>query len=53
MIQIGWCKRLFQRARSTVCKSYSENVTFKFIKFILMELEVAGSLQGMAFIWPG
>lgn len=34
-------------------KAYSENVTFKLIKLILLELEVAGSLQGMAFIWPG
>lgn len=53
VIQAGQCKRFFQRARSTVYKAYSENVAFKLIKFILMELEVAGSLQGMVFIWPG
>lgn len=34
-------------------KADSENITFKLIKFILMGLEVAGSVQGMAFIWPG
>jgi len=36
-----------------VYKADSENVTFKLMKFILMELEVAGSVQGMAFIWLG
>lgn len=53
MIQTRQCKRFFQRARSTVDKVYSENVTYKLIKLILMELEVARSLQDMAFIWPG
>lgn len=53
MIQTGWCRRLFQGARSTVYKAAHENATFRLIKFILMELEVAGPTLGMAFICPG
>lgn len=34
VIQTGWCRRLFQGARSTVYKAAPENVTFKLIKFI-------------------
>lgn len=53
VIQTGWCRRLFQGARSTVYKASPENATFKLIKFISVELEVTGSTQGMAFICPG
>lgn len=46
-------QKIVSWARSAVYKAAPENVTFKLIKFILMELKVTGSTPGMAFICPG